>query len=83
MTCVDWRPSHAWTENDTDFTGQITVLGLDPAVPLATAGWDTPTDQAADHALHRTGWHRTGQWATDPDGRRTAPVTRDPHQSKS
>ncbi len=75
VTCVDWQPSHAWTDRDVDFTGQVSILGPKPGKPVAAARWDTPTDHAADHALHQLGWHRTGPWNTDPLGRRTAPVT--------
>ena len=71
--CVDWQVFHGWTENDTDFTGIVTVLD-DSNAPLVSITWPSPTDTAADHGLHLAGWNRTGPWMTDLNGRRTAPV---------
>jgi hypothetical protein len=81
VTCVGW-PSHAWTTGDHDFTRQITVLREPISRPVAISRWAGPTDGAADQTLARIGWHRIGPWHTDPLGRRTAPVTRDPPLSR-
>jgi hypothetical protein len=76
VTGVDWQVFHSWVEGDPDFSGVVSVLD-DGHAQLATAGWDAPTDGAADRSLHRMGWHRIGPWQLDWVGRRTAPVARD------
>ncbi len=73
--CVDWQVFHGWTEGDANFTGTVTVLDGSNG-QLASITWPSPTDTAADQGLHRAGWHRTGPWHADWNGRRTAPVTK-------
>ena len=64
----------AWTVYDTD-AGHVIVQAQGPD-PRATVSWDIPTDRAADRALSRIGWYRTGPWHPDWLGRGTAPVRR-------
>jgi len=75
VTGVDWQVFHAWTEDDPDFSGVITIRDHN-GVDVGTSTWRTPTDPAADQSLTRIGWHRTGPWEPDRHGRRDAPVAR-------
>ena len=59
VTGVDWQAFHAWTEDDPDFSGVITIRDHN-GVDVGTSTWRTPTDPAADQSLTRIGWHRTG-----------------------
>ena len=78
VTCVDWQAFHSWQANDPAFTGLITVMD-DQGGQVTMADWASPTDDAADDSLIRTGWHRTGSWVPDSAGRRGAPVQRVAH----
>jgi len=75
VTCVDWQAFHAWQADDPAFTGLVTVMN-DHGGQVTMADWASPTDDAADDSLNRTGWHRTGPWIPDPNGRRGAAVHR-------
>ena len=81
-TGVDWPVVHSWAEGDPDFSGVVSVQD-DGHAQLASAGWDAPTDSAADRALRRVGWQRVGPWQDDWVGRRTAPVVRDHHHQSA
>src|SRR5664279_4615991 len=59
VTGVDWQAFHAWTEDDPDFSGVITIRDHN-GVDVGTSTRRTPTDPAADQSLTRIGWHRTG-----------------------
>jgi hypothetical protein len=75
VTCVDWQAFHSWRADDPAFIGLVTVMD-DHDSQVTAAEWASPTDDAADCSLRRTGWHRTGPWVLDPTGRRSAPVQR-------
>ena len=74
VTVVDWPVVHAWTEDDPDFVGAVTVLDHAER-QLAAADWAAPTDDSADRSLSGMGWRRVGPWERDWLGRRTALVT--------
>jgi hypothetical protein len=51
VTVVDWPVVHAWSEDDPDFVGAVTVLDEAGAQLATTTGRPRPT------------WRRTGRWA--------------------
>lgn len=77
-TCVDWPVWRSWTVLDADFTGVVMVFDSEDSVPVLTAPWNIPTDEAADASLGRAGWRRIGPWTTDHFGRHTATVAYQP-----
>ena len=42
VTVVDWPVVHAWSEDDPDFVGAVTVLD-EAGAQLATTDWPAPT----------------------------------------
>lgn len=71
---MDW-PVFDQQVGDTSFRG--TVFVLDSAgVRVGDATMRGPDDGAADEALRRLGWARTGGWRADEFGRPSARVER-------
>jgi hypothetical protein len=71
---VDWPVVHSWSDSETTFVGMVSIKDDATHAERAAAAWSRPTDEAADEALAFAGWHRTGDWETDWNGRRTAAV---------
>lgn len=69
---MDW-PVFDQPASDTGFGGTVFVLDR-AGVRVADASMREPGSPAADEALRKLGWTRTGEWRPDDFGRPTARV---------
>lgn len=70
---MDWPVQQSVRSPGFRFDGTVFVLDQRGS-RVSSAPWTRPNDEAADDALQRIGWTRTGPWIPDEFGRRTAEV---------
>jgi len=71
--CMDWPVFESAGSGETHFNGTVFVLDA-TGNKVSHHDWSAPSDQAADDALLRIGWRRSGPWETDGFGRHSARV---------